>query len=563
MVISFFAPEPPRQPPAHSALADRLIDRIRKLVDGNHVSAGDVEERSRRSGDCSVSATIAWSFGHDAATRTVIGNGAISGAHYGYDRGAFDAAVNDLCRAAAADREVRVPFTQRVVVAEGGSLNWADQPQTIRDFGEISVHRRCGDCSGAGTASCRGCRGSGREECSGCNGSGKSLTSSQIGPRMSWDKRWNEMVPDYGPDSCFRCKGAGRTVCTACGGNGSARCDSCNGHGLFTDLTRITAFARPRWSVRTEGTVAAEPLEAHLQQAGAAQSAAQIAFTLADTRFDDGDSWLATYHGTASVVELTFELKGGTFALPAVGAEPYPLVRPPIFDTLFADEIDDLRRLQDKSGHARPRGAKARRLFAAYRKQPALDRALRAVAALQGMARERPESAVLAACDGFISAQSARQLGVGLLELLHKASPPYSLAAWFAVMLLPSATAFLLVVDGVGDSNGWASLLYVTVVILLLTWLAILVLSPLAWLLSKLISHLQRRRLPKAYRQKGRDWQPKKYAYQAAIIAVALGAIYGLAAREGWLPKLNEPSGRAMSEMNDMTQDARLRGYVG
>lgn len=41
------------------------------------------------------------------------------------------------------------------------------------------------------------------------------------------------------------------------------------------------------------------------------------------------------------------------------------------------------------------------------------------------------------------------------------------------------------------------------------------------------------------YRQKARNWAPKKYFYMSAMVAVVLGSLYGIATREIGLPSLN------------------------
>lgn len=55
-------------------------------------------------------------------------------------------------------------------------------------------------------------------------------------------------------------------LATSCSGSGKVRCKDCQGHGKFTIIGNVQAFAYPTYQVNTNATFAKAPLEHLLNQ---------------------------------------------------------------------------------------------------------------------------------------------------------------------------------------------------------------------------------------------------------------------------------------------------------
>ena len=147
---------------------------------------------------------------------------------------------------------------------------------------------------------------------------------------------------------------------------------------------------------------------------------------------------------------------------------------------------------------------------------------------------------------GFISNDAASDLGEAIQGMLNRVSPPYSVLAWVVVMLAPVSWAAISTAMNVPHATGWFEGLLGVVGEVLGGCLGVLLMSPLAWLLSALISGLRRLRVPKPYRQKGRNWVPLRSALQMVVLAALLGLLYGLSVKYLGMPSV-EPAVRAAS----------------
>jgi len=515
----------------------RLLERLRRLVDGNHARSSDLEAKALRRDSYPIEAWVTWQFGHEASSRSVQGNGAVPNAHFGFDMTAFQGRLHALNSDAASNRDIRVSFMQTVTVAAAGSLRHSDKPQLVKEYGASSVHRHCNDCGGRGQVACSGCQGSGNCRCAQCGGSGSHTVSVQ---RTRWNGQQHESYYVNEVQTCYGCYGSGRRVCAACGGSGHQRCGQCAGHGFFTDIVETRAVARPHWWVRAEGGLAHEVLENFLAERGAAEALDLVpTLSLLDTRYDDEDRWVAHYSGQADVIEQDIALRNQSWTVPAVGPKPEPMQRPPLFDHLFADEIAHARRLKGSRGQVNISARVGRQLFRSYRGHPALDQAIQKVAALGGVSGQDSVNAVRASMQGFVSRDAAADLGGAIQGLLHKVSPPYSVVAWVLVMAAPVgwvAVSTALIVPYVPD---WFDGALGLAGELLGGCIGVLLFSPLAWLLSALISGLHRLRVPKPYRQKGRNWVPLRTAMRVALLAVLPGLLYGLSVKYLGLPAVD------------------------
>jgi len=542
------------------AVADRLLTRVCELVDKNHIQAQEIIETNRAFSDCTVDAQVSWQFEARSSVRTVAGIAAVEHHHHGYDKNSFDETVNRRCHDARHSRELRTSFMQRVAVAEEASLVWSGTKQIAHRFGDFSVCRHCRPCSGSGQVDCGGCSGTGRRTCGGCGGAGSQNKAHTVN---RWDGRQNVSHTEYRRETCSSCFGAGRVVCSPCGGSGRERCGACAGHGKFTDIVTIDCVADPTWDVAVTATIAASPLRKYLQASGPEWCAGNLEFSCSMKGYSDDDAWLVGYKAITLVTQVDFEMKAAEYAVTAFGTGPHPFIRPPVFDQLLDSEIQELRSLRTKSGATRVKTALARHLFSGYCNVPVLDRSMQAMANLRGGTPDEIRRSLVKVCAGFISDTAAQELSDGLQAVLHKVSPPYSMGAWAAATILPIVAVTFYAEHLLELSFGWFDTAIVAATMLGLSAITVLVSSPLAWCFSASISALKRRRVPVSYRQKGRNWAPKKYFYMLALVAVTVGSLYGIATREIGLPSLSAPYEGTQSLVHEGLQALNVAGYAG
>ncbi|MFC5580964.1 hypothetical protein [Rhodanobacter terrae] len=521
----------------------RLMEHLGKLVDGNHAQAHELQATGLSKDTYSVDAWVTWQFGHDSRSRTVHGNGAVT-THFGFEKGAFEAHLHALGHDAASNREIRVPFMQTVTVAAANSLRHSGEAQMVKEYDACSVHRQCGGCRGSGQVACSGCQGSGRRSCGSCGGSGSRYVSVN---HTRWNGHSHESYVVQERQSCYGCFGSGNQVCGPCGGSGRQRCGSCSGQGYFTDIVETWALARPQWWVRTASGLAHELLQDFMAKRGAAQALDFVpSLSLLDTGYDDADRWVVHYGGEAEVIEQSIALRNQSWTVPAVGPKPVPMKPAPIFDYLLAAEIAHVRDLRGARKQTNIRARVARRLFHTYRGLPALDQATQEVAALAGASAPAGANTVRQAMQGFISTDAATDLGEAIQAMLHKISPPYSILAWALVMLVPLSWVAVSTAMNVPHANGWFDGAFGLAGELIGGCLGVLLLSPLAWVLSASISGLLRLRVPKPYRQKGRNWVPLRQMLKVVLLAALPGLLYGLSVRYLRMPPV-EPAIRVAS----------------
>jgi hypothetical protein len=526
-----------------NAQSQRLMEGLCKLVDGNHARASELHATGLRQDSYPVDAWVTWQFGHDARSRSVHGNGAVN-IHFGFDMAAFQKHLNVLGRDAASNREIRVSFMQTVTVAAAGSLRHSGDAQLVKEYDACSVHRNCDGCGGSGQVACAGCHGSGKRSCLQCGGSGSRSVSVH---RTRWNGNSHESYYVQEQQSCYGCFGSGRQVCGSCGGSGRQRCASCSGHGYFTDIVETSALARPHWWVRAGSGLAHELLQNFMANRGAAQALELVpSLGLLETGYDEEDRWVVHYRGEADIIEQSIALRDQSWTVLAVGPKPVPMQPAPVFDYLLAAEIAHVRDLRGTRKQAHVGARVARQLFHSYRGLPALDMATQKVAALSGAVGPSKANVVSEAMQGFISKDAAFDLGDAIEGMLNRVSPPYSVLAWVVVMLAPVSWVAVSTAMNVPHATGWFDGLLGVVGEVLGGCLGVLLMSPLAWLLSALISGLRRLRVPKPYRQKGRNWVPLRFTLQMVVLAALPGLLYGLSVNYLGMPSV-EPAVRAVS----------------
>lgn len=517
-----------------------LLHNLRKLFGGNHVNAEEILPTSALTEQYTATAYVVWRFEHDVTTSTSKGNASIANGHFGYRMADYQNHLQRLCQQAVRNRDIRGPFMQRIDAARSGALALSSTVQPVHDFGSYSVFRQCGACTGSGQVSCGACSGRGKRTCGGCSGSG---SHHETVTRTRWNGRNNETYSESVRRTCSWCSGAGRVVCTHCGGSGKQTCGACSGHGFFTDISRVQAIARPRWHVPKHTGLAAEVLVRALELRGPGSARELVPLDLAGTEYNESDNWVVRYAGVADIVELGINVVKTHYIVAAVGAQVIPIRTPPVFDQLLRDELRDIASLLDGGkSHRMSIRRQAKRLFVMFRAVPMLDKALQRVAKLDKNVRSSPAPTVVRVAEGFISNEAANAIGSAFLHTLDKVSPANSRAAWAIVALFPTVAAFVSAANSFtqfSPSNPWQAVVPLCFAVIS-AGLAMLAVSPAAWVLSAAVSSLLRLKVPPEYRQRGRNWAPLKSACLFTMSASFAGALYGMAGAMHWVPSITE-----------------------
>lgn len=523
-----------------------LLKNLRQLFVGNHAREEDVVPTGESTARYIATAFVVWRFEHDVTTKTSKGNASISGGHFGYNTVDFQNHLRALCEKAVRNRDIRVPFMQRIDIAGANGLELSSTVHPAHDFGSYSVFRQCGGCSGSGKISCGGCSGSGRSSCSSCGGIG---SRNRTVTHTRWNGNRNETYTQTVRETCGFCIGSGRVVCARCGGSGKQTCGACAGHGFFTDVSRVQALARPLWHVPPHLGLAADSLVRALERGGPTSARRLVPFELTGTEYNDSDNWVACYEGTADVVELSLNVVQKPYKVAAVGSNIVPIVTPPVFDQLLRAELERIASLSNsKRGRSKVR-RQAKKLFSSLCELPVLDCSMRALAKLDKQARANPEHAVTRAAEGFITKEAAESIGGAFLHVLDKVSPPNSRAAWALVAAFPVVAGFILTANNFANfsiANPWGALLPLIFAVVV-TVLTMILVSPVGWMLSSATSSLLRRKIPIEYRQRGRNWAPLKGACLFSAVSAFGGALYGAAGTMHWVPTVREAATPAIA----------------
>ncbi|QQF85646.1 hypothetical protein JFL55_07605 [Histophilus somni] len=213
------------------------------------------------------------------------------------------------------------------------------------------------------------------------------------------------------------------------------------------------------------------------------------------------DSNYFVYYGKVASLEQHFQLQGKNYTCYAFSNPPYPFVRPAIFD----DELNFLE--QALSNKNKIDKKKAFVFFKRYANQPIFERTMREIAKYRRTSNENLAKRLENICLGFISQKMSTKLTHYLNKIMDKVSPVYSQVTWqiftFFILLVT-----LLTTENVLETsfkNYPISSIFVGAVI---TLLATLIFSALAWLISSIIVFWQQRKIPSEYRQKMRNREP-------------------------------------------------------
>ncbi|MGG1950238.1 hypothetical protein [Ralstonia solanacearum] len=526
-----------------TAAGKKLFDSLGELLVGNHLEQKELTVSGERHERYMATCLVTWCFDHELTENTVAGNAAIAERHFGYNASALNVHVSGLCREAHNNRDLRGRFMQRIDTDDADSLEHSSQNQLVHDFGAFTVHRTCQPCSGGGRVSCSGCGGNGKRRCGSCGGGG---THTRMVTRTRWNGRHNESYTQSVTETCGGCGGFGKVVCTSCGGSGKQRCRACDGHGRFTDTTHVKAIAKPAWHVPALSGLSGAALTHALRRYGPEHARSLVPLELAETGYSEEDNWVVHYVGEAEVVELDVGVKATPYTVASVGSRATPILTPPIFDQLLATELAHAVSAHNAKRLSR---RKARRLFGEYCAVPVLDAGLREIAQLSKDRLGDSGAALQKVAGGFISADTSAAIGKSIRQVLDKVSPANSKVAWGLVVATPIALGFAFGADSfymrttltAGSIIGGIMLGVIAAV------LGTLIVSPAAWALSASVSAVARRRVPKSYRQHGRNWAPLKAACMSGAVVGMLGAGYGVLGTYQWAPRVRDAAAPAVN----------------
>jgi len=535
-------------------IADLLHSNIANLIDGNHVRRDEVLSSGGRSCPCQLAYEVDWSFVPYTSNQQIAGDGAVS-THFGYDERGYNAETARRCEMGRTHKPIRHDFMSRVLAKGSDALQEVGQSVQIWNFGQHSVYAQCVNCRGKGRWQCGNCQGEGRCKCTSCADyqfpRGRKMCPSCSGRGTINTTRWIDGQPVGCQDTCsscgglrhvpcFQCGGSGYVSCSGCNGSGVIVCNSCNGHGLFTYITSVTVQAEPTVRVTVRSELSQGALLDYLVKLPVSSAVWYLDFTQSGHQDAADDVWRVDYEVHTTVVELDIKLRGKTYTAAAVGDKALTFIKPPIFDDVFIEEITDLKKIW--SGKKQSFSIyHARKFFYTYAGQPVLDAAMKSVASLKGKDRETPGLEVINACKGYISNGSAETLGKCISMLLDKVSPSNSIWAWVGVMTMPFLILFL-------GAQAWfedkapAGYVDIGVAWIILTVVApslTTLISPIAAMISAIVSFIRRRAIPPEYRQHGRNWQPFKRFVKVSIAVAWLGGGLGLLTHHGILPRWN------------------------
>jgi hypothetical protein len=529
--------------PDVTSLSTLLVSALRTLINGNQVQADDLKAGVATLQMATIRLQLDWAF--QAETTDIVNSGSMGQAdhHLGDDEAAFAAHSEALQQQAQTNRALRRDFLAGVVAAGADFLPRATT-QTIHEFPLFSVCEECDKCGGHGKVRCSHCGGDGTELCSSCGGSGY----------------YEEYETDHRGDSysvrktCWGCSGSGYCTCFNCYGSGEVRCDSCNGAGFFTRCRMISVTAVPAPHFTVSDAFSAEAFTALLEQEPLTFTASRIPFELKTWKESEKTAHFG-YQGFTPSLRQPFSLLGKGYVCEAFGNPPYPYIRPPFFDDLFADELTYLQQTIPKP--YRPRSRLGKRLwdfchiapsrplrhhhaqvfFQRYIKQPVLDEALRQMA----QAGERGETfatAVTKACHGYISPQFAEQFSTQLTFITNGLSPRYDFWVWQMAGLPLLYYAFFVseaIIENAAHHGFWQGLFR-------LSWhlsKLLLEIGLIATIASAIAVLWRRRHLPHPYRQRPRSYEPFLRLARRLLLIGLSGVCYGWLASRGWLPSLS------------------------
>ena len=522
----------PRQLPINhqdTKLVDLFHQQIADLIHGNHVDKSEVQKIGCETCRCHIGYKVNWQFVPQVNTQKFTGNYAVS-QHFGYNFSQFEQETKQRLAIGKSHKPIRDNFTRYILEQEGQSLTDAAKQHNVWDFGQHSVNEECSPCRGSGRVTCSACGGSCRQSCFSCGGRGSTT-------QTRWVQDYNgQSRSETYQQSCYGCGGSGTQTCNRCSGSGKQQCNQCSGQGLFTYIAQVVVQAKPGVQISVESALSQTELLEFLLRFPVTRIVDYLNIQLSGHRDTAEDIWQIAYEAESKVIELDLGLRKKQYLAAALGQSALAFRKPPIFDDIFIEEITDLQKIFSKSKKLNHQ--LARQFFNTYSGQPVLDESMKTIAKLKSDAQSQAGQEVINSCQGYISQSSADLLGQSVVKLLDKVSPPNSFWSWMAIMLLP----FLLMFFSTQAlfetiSRDWLNTFVAALLAFASALVATLVVSPLAVLVSSLVSYWRRRSVPVEYRQRGRNWRPLGFFIKSAMLVSLFGMSVGLLAQYDWIPR--------------------------
>ena len=513
-------------------LAATLLRQLRNLAHGNRVDAQEVQAVAHEAEAFAVELNVVWQFGGFCEDRRIAG-GEAAARHCGNDAALFERETAALLHQAQTDTALRQPFINGLSEAGRQGLAQSMQESVFHRFAPLSVQEDCPLCRGQGKTTCPRCGGVGRQTCTTCGGAGQH----------------SEQVPEYRDGQysgsrtvqhvCETCGGSGQTTCADCVGAGAVPCEHCGGHGFFMLTRHVAARATPGHAVGTTTHFARDALDALLLEEGPEFCRRKIPLSLTSHCPNGISSHLFAYSGRSIALRLDFVLnrallKGKTYTCYAFANPPYPYVRPPFFDDLFALELDWLADAVPRSGIVRR--SKAVAFFYRHAGQPVLNSVLRDMAKNPGHSAATLAAAIEKACQGFISTEMAEELAAYLNRILDKVSPTHSKGLWWGIAA-PTLFYATLYAEANMESYFAARPLFIPFDTAVRVTLMVVVPLGIARLGSTLLTLWRRNKVPREYWQELRDGNIMRRLLRTARNLAIIAALYGALAAHDLVPR--------------------------
>lgn len=220
-------------------------------------------------------------------------------------------------------------------------------------------------------------------------------------------------------------------TCPTCNGKTHKKCRSCKGHGFFGIYGTVKSIAEPTWHAECICDKYENELETFLNACSVESIVEKISFDYKNSQTLSHTEEEFIYQAESVMTELTFNMLDKDYTCAAfLETPPLAFLKPPFFDDLFCNEISHLKAMGDKKISK----IKALDFFEEYRKQPALDKSLKDIAKIED--RENYKNAVINACGGYISQESASLFSNLIGKCLNKLSPVNSPLTWLIGLIL-------------------------------------------------------------------------------------------------------------------------------
>ena len=333
-----------------TTLTDRALEKFRRLLDGNGVSAEAVTLRESDEAVYDIPGTLiidlAMNFTWDQpGTKR---SGKIDPIPM-ESAAAVEAKLRKDAASLYSDAAVSAAAIAAVRAAPGEGWGANDQEFPLPELTQIyQVDETCGACRGNRLQACGACRETGGQPCPQCPGDGwqrcRECSGTMMTTRSDGSQGPCNTCRGFGRTQCLGCNGQGRVACRACGGRGRTVCQSCGGKGQTrrTGAQIYTANARFRLE---ENNTLPQPVQEGVRRLGAlrlAEGHADIRFANSDIN-ERGQSVLR-YFAKVGFARLCFDVNGLEVRMAVLGRKAVLQRVPLVLDHLLKPALIALER---------------------------------------------------------------------------------------------------------------------------------------------------------------------------------------------------------------------------